>query len=90
MNIYKYLTAFMLMLFIIEVIVFNFWLYTTKKDSVLIDKYLWGVFNKKDIVGLSKGQTIFAQIIYVTRMLVIFFMCMQIFSIILLGQIRIT
>ena len=90
MNIYKLITIYMALLLLVEVIVFYVWLKITTKNTIQIDKYLWGIFNKKDAVELSKNQTLFAQIIYVTRMSVIFFGIMQILTILLLSQVRLT
>ncbi len=80
----------MALLLIVEVIVFYAWLKLTTKNTIQIDKYLWGIFSKKDAVELNKNQTLFAQIIYVTRMSVIFFGIMQILSMLLLNQVRLT
>ena len=90
MNIYKLITICMALLLLFEVIVFYTWLKLATKNTIQIDKYLWGIFNKKDAVELSKYQILFAQVIYVTRMSVIFFGVMQILSIFLLSQVRLT
>ena len=90
MNFFKLVTIIMTLLLLIEVIVFYVWLKISIKNSIKTNKYLWGISNRKDAVDLSKNQRLFALAIFVTRMLVIFFGIMQILSIFLLSQARIT
>lgn len=83
MSIFRYIAAYLAVLLVIEIIVFCVWMLLLKKNTELINKYWIGVFGKKDIANLSKGQSFLVQVIYVTRMSIVFFLIIEAFSILI-------
>lgn len=83
MSIFRYIAAYLVVLLVIEIIVFCVWMLLLKKNTELINKYWIGVFGKKDIANLSKGQSFLVQVIYVTRMSIVFFLIIEAFSILI-------
>ena len=83
MSIFRYIAAYLVVLLVIEIIVFCVWMLLLKKNTELINKYWIGVFEKKDIANLSKGQSFLVQVIYVTRMSIVFFLIIEAFSILI-------
>lgn len=80
----------MAILILIKVIIFYVWLKVTTKNTFQIDKYLWGIFSKEDAIAIEYISDIIYSNNLITRMSVIFLGIMQILSIILLSQIRLT
>jgi steroid 5-alpha reductase family enzyme len=80
MSVLKLLAIYLVFLLIAEIFFFCIWLYIATKDIGLIDEYWFGVFNKKDISNLSKGQFLFSRVIYITRMSIVFLLVMEVIS----------
>ncbi len=83
MTAFKLIAAYLALLLLIEMMFFSLWVYLTTKNFDLALKYCGGVFRKKDITGLSKSQLAFTQLIYVSRMLVIFLLIMHILALLI-------
>ena len=58
MTIFKMLAATMVSILIVEIIVFNLWLYLSTKNTNLLNKYWLNNFDTSDIKGLSYQQSV--------------------------------
>ncbi len=77
---FKYIAAYFVIALLLEIVVFNLWLYATTKNSRLISKYWANNFNTKDTHDLSKGQSFILKIISITRLLTIFALVLHVIT----------
>ena len=79
----RILAAYTFIVLIIEIIIFNIWLYLTTKNTKLAEKYWINYFDTKDTEGLSKGQTFLLKTISLSKLLVITLLILHILTIII-------
>ena len=82
MTILKMLAATMVSILIVEIIVFNLWLYLSTKNTNLLNKYWLNNFDTSDIKGLSYQQSVLLKVISITRLLTIVLLVLHIFALI--------
>ena len=82
MTIFKMLAATMVSILIVEIIVFNLWLYLSTKNTNLLNKYWLNNFDTSDIKGLSYQQSVLLKVISITRLLTIVVLALHIFALI--------
>ena len=82
MTILKMLAATMVSILIVEIIVFNLWLYLRTKNTNLLNKYWLNNFDTSDIKGLSYQQSVLLKVISITRLLTIVLLVLHIFALI--------
>ena len=77
---FKYIAAYLIVELLVEVAVFNLWLYWKTKNTNLANKYWANNFNTKNVSDLSKGQLLILRTISVTRNLTIFVLILHILA----------
>ena len=82
MTIFKMLAATMVSILIVEIIVFNLWLYLSTKNTSLLNKYWLNNFDTSDIKGLTYQQSVLLKGISITRLLTIVLLVLHIFALI--------
>ena len=82
MTILKMLAATMVSILIVEIIVFNLWLYLRTKNTNLLNKYWLNNFDTSDIKGLRYQQSVLLKVISITRLLTIVLLVLHIFALI--------
>lgn len=82
MTVFKILAATMVSILIVEIIVFNLWLYLSTKNTNLLNKYWLNNFDTSDIKGLSYQQSVLLKVISITRLLTIVLLVLHIFALI--------
>ena len=82
MTVFKILAATMVSILIVEIIVFNLWLYLRTKNTNLLNKYWLNNFDTSDIKGLSYQQSVLLKVISITRLLTIVLLVLHIFALI--------
>ena len=82
MTIFKMLAATMVSILIVEIIVFNLWLYLSTKNTSLLNKYWLNNFDTSDIKGLTYQQSVLLKVISITRLLTIVLLVLHIFALI--------
>ena len=82
MTIFKMLAATMVSILIVEITVFNLWLYLGTKNTSLLNKYWLNNFDTSDIKGLSYQQSVLLKAISITRLLTIVLLVWHIFTLV--------
>ena len=82
MTIFKMLAATMVSILIVEITVFNLWLYLSTKNTSLLNKYWLNNFDTSDIKGLSYQQSVLLKAISITRLLTIVLLVWHIFTLV--------
>jgi hypothetical protein len=80
MTVFRLLAAVMVSILIVEIIVFNFWIYLTSKSTELLNKYWLNNFNPKDNKGLTKSQAVLLKAISMTQITTVIFLGLHIFA----------
>ena len=80
--IFRTLAAITVSLLILEIVIFNAWLYFVTKNMTLAEKYWQNNFDSQDTEGLSYAQITLLKFISLTRVVTIAFCCLYIFVLI--------